>query len=134
MKPILFIILALVGINFALQSFDWLSFSNSACGFYRFNPDCVGFYSFLANKLVRLTLHFLILFLIQRTYFQDLKTKFLLLYLTLLLMAGLDITLLQGDGFLSGRMHGLLNPVVFSPLIGLILMVRKDRGRRTGDG
>jgi len=134
MKPILFVILALVGLNFALQSFDWLNLSNSACGFYRFNPDCASLSSFLLNKTIRLALHFLILFLIQQSYFQDLKTKFLLLYLTLLLLAVLDITLLQGDDFLSGRLHGLLNPVVFSPLIGLILMVRKDRGRRTGDG
>ena len=134
MKPILFIILALVGINFALQSFDWLNLSNSACGFYRFNPDCVSFYSFLANKLVRLALHFLILFLIQKTFFQDVGIKFNLLYGTLFILALLDITLLQGDDFLSGRLHGLLNPVVFSPLIGLILMVIMDGRRRTGDG
>jgi hypothetical protein len=134
MKPILFIILALVGINFALQSFDWLSFSNSACGFYRFNPDCAGLSSFLLNKIIRLALHFLILFLIQRTYFQDVGIKFNLLYGTLFILALLDITLLQGDDFLSGRLHGLLNPVVFSPLIGLILMVIMDGRRRTGDG
>jgi hypothetical protein len=134
MKPILFIILALVGINFALQSFDWLSFSNSACGFYRFNPDCAGLSSFLLNKIIRLALHFLILFLIQRTYFQDVGIKFNLLYGALFILALLDITLLQGDDFLSGRLHGLLNPVVFSPLIGLILMVIMDGRRRTGDG
>ena len=134
MKPILFVILALVGLNFALQSFDWLNLSNSACGFYRFNPDCAGLSSFLLNKIIRLALHFLILLLIQRTYFQDVGIKFSLLYGSLFLLALLDITLLQGNDFLSGRLHGLLNPVVFSPLIGLILMVRKDRGRRTGDG
>jgi hypothetical protein len=134
MKPTLLVILALVGINFALQSFDWLSFSNSACGFYRFNPDCAGLSSFLLNKIIRLALHFLILFLIKKTFFQDVGIKFNLLYGALFILALLDITLLQGDDFLSGRLHGLLNPVVFSPLIGLILMVIMDGRRRTGDG
>jgi hypothetical protein len=128
MKPILLVILALVGLNFALQSFDWLSFSNSTCGFYRFNPDCVSLYSFLANKLVRLALHFLILFLIQKTFFQDVGIKFNLLYGALFILALLDITLLQGDDFLSGRLHGLLNPVVFSPLISLVLLVLGVKG------
>ncbi len=123
MKPILLVILALVGLNFALQSFDWLSFSNSACGFYRFNPDCAGISSFLLNKIIRLALHFLILFLIQRSYFQDVGIKFNLLYGALFILALLDITLLQGDDFLSGRLHGLLNPVVFSPLISLVVLV-----------
>ena len=128
MKPILFVILALIGLNFALQSFDWLSFSNAACGFYRFNPTCSGPHSFVLNKIVRLFLHIFILLLIQRTYFQDLKTKFFFLYLTLILLAGTDISLLQGDDFLSLRMHGLVNPVVFSPLIAGVVLVIGVKG------
>jgi len=128
MKPILFVILALIGLNFALQSFDWLSFSNAACGFYRFNPDCAGLSSFLLNKIIRLALHFLILFLIQRTYFQDVGIKFRLLYGTLFLLALLDLSFFQGDDFLSRRMHGLLNPVVFSPLIGGVVLVIGVKG------
>lgn len=134
MKPIYIILAALMALNFALQSFDWLSFSNSACGFYRFNPSCTSLYSFIANKTVRLALHFLILFLIQKTFFQDVGIKFNLLYGLLFFLAVLDLTLLQGDDFISGRLHGLLNPLVFSPLIGLVLMVRKDGRRRTEDG
>ncbi len=116
------ILIGLVCFNFGVQNMNWLLAENMPCAVYVFDAQCLSFEAFLINKFVRLTSNLLAIYLVQKRYFQLHSQSLLPLFMGLLVLAGIDVYFLQTDHFLVYRIHQFVHPVVFSPLLAIILV------------
>ena len=124
MKPSIFWTIAiLLGmLNFGLQGFDFFARQNNDCGFYYFDADCMNWGAFVLNKVVRLSLNISLLWIIQWQFFSKQARQFLSLIVALIILGAIDILLLQTGSFIGLRTHEFLHPVVFSPLLAMVIL------------
>ena len=109
-------------LNFALQGFDFFAWQNNDCGFYYYDADCMNWGSFVLNKVVRLSLNISLLWIIQWQFFIKQAKQFLSLIIALIILGAIDILLLQTASFIGLRTHEFLHPVVFSPLLAMVIL------------
>ncbi len=124
MKPRIFWTIAtLLGLlNFGFQGFDFFSWQNNDCGFYYYDADCMDWGAFVLNKVVRLSLNISLLWIIQWQFFSKQARQFLSLIVALIILAAIDTLLLQNGDFIGLRTHEFLHPVVFSPLLAMVIL------------
>jgi predicted membrane protein len=74
------------------------------------------------NKVVRLSLNISLLWIIQWQFFSKQARQFLSLIVALIVLGAIDILLLQTGSFIGLRTHEFLHPVVFSPLLAMVIL------------
>jgi hypothetical protein len=117
-----FLLLGLMVLLFALQSFDWFHLENNPCDFYEFDPNCLAFGTFAMNKFIRLSFNVVIIWLIQWFYFPGNGKHFLYLVIGILGFGALDFYLMLHPSFVAMRLHGFMHPLAFSPLIAMVVL------------
>lgn len=125
MSKQLLLLLALMGLNFAVQSVNFWELKEQACSLYVFDSTCLSLPAFIMNKVIRLSLNIFILHLVNRFFWPHETGKFYLAFLILILFAIIDLTLCQGAGFWQYRAHGILHPMAFSPLLAIVLIAAR---------
>jgi hypothetical protein len=108
-------------IDFLFQNFNILTFKFSNCSFYIFNPDCVEFSAFALSKLFRLGLNLLSINLIIKLYNINISAKFIYIAIALFIYI-IDMVMCYTQHALLLNWHKVLNPFLFSPLIGIALL------------
>jgi hypothetical protein len=108
-------------LDFLFQNFNILTFKFSACSFYTFNPDCVEFNAFALSKLFRLALNLLSVNLIIKLYKINIANKLIYIFIALLIYI-IDMVMCYSQHSLLLNWHKVLNPFLFSPLIGIALL------------
>lgn len=123
-KQVLFLLVLVILIlgNFMIQGFDFILFKSNDCGYYIFTDSCMSFASFVANKAIRLALNCTLLWLIQWRYYKLNSNLFLMLILGLIFLGALDVFFLQEPVFFAQRLHQFLHPIIFSPLLIIIVL------------
>lgn len=124
MKPKMFWTMAiLLGLlNFGLQGYDFFEWQNNDCGFYYYDADCMNWGAFVLNKVVRLSLNISLLWMIQWQFFIKQAKQFLSLIIALICLGAIAVLLLQNASFIGLRTHEFLHPVVFSPLLAMVIL------------
>ncbi|OYU95741.1 MAG: hypothetical protein CFE21_11425 [Bacteroidetes bacterium B1(2017)] len=105
-----------------IQGFDFIEFKSNACGYYTYNTTCMSFASFVANKAIRLALNCTLLWLLQWRFYKMYSNLFMMLILGLIFLGALDVFFLQEPIFFAQRLHQFLHPIVFSPLLAIIVL------------
>jgi hypothetical protein len=116
------LLLSLMVLLFALQSFDWFQLKNNPCDFYEYDPNCLPFWTFAINKLIRLSFNVVIIWLIQWFYFPLNGKYFLYLVICVIGFGAIDFYLMLNPSFFAMRLHGFMHPLAFSPLIALVVV------------
>jgi hypothetical protein len=108
-------------IDFLFQNFNIITFKFSTCSFYTFNPDCVEFNPFALSKLFRLALNLLSVNLIIKLYKINIANKLIYVSIALFIYI-IDMVMCYSKHPLLLNWHKVLNPFLFSPLIGVALL------------
>lgn len=112
----------LLMLNFGTQAFNFITWQNNPCGYYKFNPDCMLFADFLLNKSVRFILNLALIWLIQKQLYPQEKKYIWPLFASLLILVFTAIYFTDNTSFFAQRSYPVLHPIVFSPLLGIILL------------
>lgn len=115
------VFVVLVILIFGSQNMNWLMGKNMPCPVYVFNENCITFEAFILNKLIRLILNLILLWIVQYHFFSIAITKILPLFGCIIFLAAIDVFFLQSQAFLSYRIHQLIHPISFSPLLAIVL-------------
>ncbi len=123
MIPKLFVLLLLFAINFSLQNVNFLTLSWNNCDYYIYTPSCASEISYLLNKSIRLLIN---LFSIYKTlqFIDFIPNKTNTLYFIIAFTIGFIIDMLLSFSSISLliNFHKVLNPLLYSPLIALVLI------------
>jgi len=122
-----FLILALIVLNFMLQSFNLLDFR--FCNFYEFDPSCSNKIAVVLNKNFRLFIHILVIWLcIQGDNNLKLSINKKILYISiaslLLLEISYFLTFFKEIPLYKIAFHKVINGLIFSPMIGIGLLAK----------
>ena len=120
-------ILALIVLNFMLQSFNLLDFR--FCNFYEFDPSCSNKIAVVLNKNLRLFIHILVIWLcIQGENKLNLTFNKKILYISvaslLLLEISYFLTFFKEIPLYKIAFHKVINGLIFSPMIGIGLLAK----------
>jgi small-conductance mechanosensitive channel len=122
MRYVYFWMFMLLILNFGAQAYNFMTWQNNPCGYYKFNPDCMVLSNFLLNKLVRFILNLALIWLIQKQLYPQEKKYIWPLFACLLILAFTALYFTTNTSFFAQRSYPVLHPVVFSPLLGIILL------------
>ncbi len=112
-------------LNFGLQQWNFMTMENEKSGFYFFRGDPNHIPALVLNKIIRVGLNIITLYLVIKQGTGSKLKLFGWLTFILIILATADILLMLNPGFLANRLHTFLHPLAFSPLITLALLAGK---------
>lgn len=115
------IIIALVIVNFAIQGFDFLNWQLNPCGYYTYNETCMQLEAFILNKVIRFSLHLLLIAYLFKHKIKLPQKHEISIYISITILAIICISLGFQHTFSANRIYSFLHPLVISPLTALIL-------------
>ncbi len=110
-------------INFALQNVNFITLNWNSCSYYTYTPVCTSPVSFILNKVIRLLLNGYCIYIAIQLYNYSFNKKQTLL--TASIVASLfiiDLFFCFSNNQLLINFHKVLNPLLYSPLIPMVLL------------
>jgi hypothetical protein len=114
-------IFALFIFDFSFQNFNPITFQFVSCKLYVYSNTCCTFQAFALNKLLRLLLNLFTIKLIFNNFNFIVSNKIYYI-ITFLCFYVFDMFLCYSMHPLFINWHKVLNPVLYSPLIGVALL------------
>ncbi len=114
-------IFALFLFDFSFQNFNPLTLHFSQCKLYIFSNECCTFQAFALNKFLRLMLNLFTIHLIFKVFkfYVTNKTYYII---TINILYVIDMWFCFSLHPLFTNWHKVLNPILYSPLIGVALL------------
>lgn len=116
-------LISLFFLNFALQNVNFITLNWNSCSYYTYNPACSSPVSFMLNKTIRLLLNTYCIYLALQLYnYSFNKKQFMITASSLVVLFIIDIAFCFASNPLLINFHKVLNPVLYSPLIPMVLL------------
>lgn len=110
-------------LNFALQNVNFITLNWNGCSYYTYNPVCASPVSFILNKVLRLLLNtYCIYIAIQFYNYVFNKKQTILTAGVLAILFIIDLAFCFSNNQLLVNFHKVLNPLLYSPLIPMVLL------------
>ncbi len=110
-------------LNFALQNVNFITLNWNNCNYYTYNPGCTNVLSFILNKILRLLLNTYCIYIAIKLYHYSFTKKQTLLTAGILAsLLIIDLAFCFSRNQLLINFHKVLNPLLYSPLIPMVLL------------